>query len=675
MKSFCFISVMGTQIMGTINPLLALLENNISISSVHLLVSQKVLEVGTHFEEFCRNQGIKTHIDFIAMPPHVHADLPQAREAILDIAQKAADRGETCIFNINGSTNQMIAQCSLALTPFNTAFIQATNTHILFHTEGSLRYLAAPKALSVKDIFHLQGINAEFSSEPPQYTTKEFCQKGNMPMPTGHLANVHMDGIDFDLIWGMPNNRLSFLVSFLNYEEDKAKRLERIRTLCHWANSRNSGNHLFDRTVYVIAADANALEHLQSEGGAKITILPVEDWKKYPMILREALQKAFTMPPQATAQPLTPKKRKAVPVAANSLITIMGKNPSPTLLTIHSHIRAQNIRHLILCHTDDLRDQATRVRDMQENLGLESVRLIPCKIDGSDLPACFAAPEDAQHVHVNITPGTKGQGVYLALWAQKHDCMAWAVQQETQNILPIYNTKKITDYDVIPLWATDPLTLLTLREEHYECATEEQAATKTRNTALLHFLHAALNDTRSDWVFRQALKIDNVATLHRPSLKDWELIMPDGTRHAFSEEGGEWLELLTTEAFRKAGAHYTHSRVRVLRSEERIVNIRQQYGEDAETFLSDTDVIGAFEGNNFLVSCKANPHADIDATAKEARSMSTLIDRYTLPFVCLSFCEKAYYNAKNRVTIIGWRELCQPDVIRSLLIEARNKTK
>lgn len=669
MQAYCYISVVGTQAMGTLNPLLALLEEGLQIRSVCLLASEKVEALSLRCKDFIEKLGLDVEIEPIAMPHEQNNNALHACDAVALYAESAHERDERPIYNIAGGTNQMIAQCFMGIAPFKPILVQALKDTILYDDGTHLRQSRAPKVLKAQDIFSLQGVDVNLQDESSFLV--DFCKRGKLSLPPSALQNVTLDGEPFDLVWTRANNRLAFLVSCLGQHlpSDGAERLAHLRRIAHWAATRERSGNMFDRELFAVVDAENSREHLKSNAEGKITIGDVQGWKGNPQILREELATAFVPIVMKPAQPIALKKRNPLSVEADTLILVMGKDPSATLLSIATH----KPKHVIICHTQDKStlEQATRLRELKESFGLESVRLLPCDYDGAIIPRCLAAPEEPAKVHVNVTAGTKGQGAYLMQWALEHGCCAWAVQQATKEAVCLaagLGDGLGATLPSIPLHTADSMLLFAVQGKDIDNDDVALGENKTLNLALLSFLHASLGTERQDLVFSTSVKVDDTV-LWPQSKSSWELILPDKTKHQFSKDGGEWLELLAAQAFCDAGAHCVHARVRENRSAQRAQKIRAKHGDDAPTFLKDMDVVGSYGGNFFLVSCKSSmdEHADMASAIAEARAMAKAIDRFTLPLLCHLGCKNYYYNEEHKVVVVGWRELCQPDILHDIM--------
>ena len=682
-KPCCFISIVGTQVFGTLNPLLAVLAKGLPLTQICLLATPQVQAEAERIKAFCEKRGLACDIHPIVMISNLTAD-DAAPAVAFSLAKSHAESGERCIFDLNGGTNALTAAALLHLLPLHPYTIQVGNTAaVLTDTENeNSESCDCIENLSIQEILSLQGVAvASAAPDDLSFSIIEFCKRGKIPLPTKSLQNVVIGDLRFELVWSGPNNKLYFLYNAFSRNTPSTE-LDMLRNVEHWAQTRQRVGHLFDRTLYAISDNPIVHEHLKKESGGKIEALNAAGWKKDPHILREVLQQCFGR--EQRLQPFQPRKRKSQPVPDGTLVTMIGKDPQATFVAIATH-RAQ---HVLLGYTQKNQNTANRVKQLLESKGGSEVRLFVCDPTGADIPASLAAPEHPETVAVHITPGTKGQGAFLACWAARQHCQVWA-----------FNMPKATSERLdaaaqpVPIVAADSLTVLRAHGNGVHCADEDEPAARKEyaghSDALLDFLRQAMNTgfDLTRMIARgmkgkfspQAFTV-NQLTLANPSRKKWELRDNNGTLCQFCEKGGEWLEHLVSRAFEQAGATDVHTRVRIDWSTETMDYLRTRYSDKEDFFVRDMDVLGSYGSRNFLVSCKARTdYRTLEKDAREAAHMAPLIGRFTLPFLCHLGCQKSYLfegsegSRKMLVQVIGWRDLCHPEKLQHYLEELPTK--
>ena len=669
MPSYCYISIVGTQFMGTLNPLLSLKAEGMDISTVALLITPQLAEISGRLTDICSNRGfnVATYpIDFKAKKGNDSAEIVSK-----NIMLEAKIRDEHCIFNANGGTNLLITGSVLSLSPYSPLIVQSLRDGIVLTDleKEEQRYCKAPVDLTPQELLQVQGVPYEKTDvQPGAWTAKKFCERNRIPLPPKALTDTSVSGINFDIIWNKGNNRLAFLYTSVTMNgRTRNDLLLKERDLAHWASTRDGSLHLYDRFVYALAGSVATIDHLKKEGGKKIDVCDVTGWEKYPKIIQEHLQDMFKPTPVKAPRSITLKKRNPVEPQTGSLVVMLAeKSPSATCIAIRTHTP----RKLVLCHTSDTDPAVTkRWREYWLSQGIEEVRLVPCDYSGSIIPSALGTPQDPSSVIVNTTPGTKGHAVFLSLWAKKHGCQVWSL--DTYEGLSI----RLDGEGSLNLKAPDPLDLLELRGISCKTHDDDLEQDKPANTALLSFLRAALGTPNAGKIFKKGTDV-TIGPWHMGNKgKNWVLENTGtGEHYLFIAKGGLFLETLAAQAFRDAGASHVHARLRFEASEDmKIFAEKKHQTEDA--FTVDIDVAGSFGSSIFLVSCKSNPYTEITAPAHEALCVASDLDRFCLPMLCHLGCKKAFYDENSKVYVFGWRELCQPERIQEIINQLRKNIK
>lgn len=166
-------------------------------------------------------------------------------------------------------------------------------------------------------------------------------------------------------------------------------------------------------------------ERLEKESGGQI--IGHEDLNDE--ILKENLESWFcsrTKKKQAREQINNPGSASPASISDNTLVVCMGSNLPTTLIAIASH----NLSNVVLCYTPNdkrVEGYSRRLQEHASELGLESVILAPLSVEGMFADACLPDAAAAANVHVNISPGSKGQGAMLANWAARRNFPVWSV--------------------------------------------------------------------------------------------------------------------------------------------------------------------------------------------------------------------------------------------------------
>jgi len=206
---------------------------------------------------------------------------------------------------------------------------------------------------------------------------------------------------------------------------------------------------------------------------------------------------------------------------------------------------------------------------------------------------------------------------------------------------------------------------------------EESASWKE----LLAFMRAALTEEKDGDVLRRRVEAAG-SVLQRTGSKEWTF-QRGKKKFSFSQCGGEWFERLAAVAFTQADAKYVRARVRLrwdeinekkARKAAELSAMHQDATVVDPVFRLDLDVIGAWGPDLFLVSCKSNPNSEVESAAREVLHTGTNLGRFGLRMLAHMGCVKAFVHDTG-VLVLGWRELCQPEVLRELFQQIRDRAR
>lgn len=660
--AYIFLSLTGTQTGAILQPLVACIEADMDIDAIHLYATPKSVQNAETVRDFCQNKGYPKVEITDWDPENTEADIIVLRE-IID--------GHDVIFNVEGGMNYAIAmiirelqansdQCDIALVQSQTDRVLLTRLK-----NGTTRSLPLPATRPVKDILNEQA-SLEWCRVPP--TEPDLCAtlaKAGCRLPKCRLTNVRTGGIDFDLVWNDGANRLCFLttVGYRSPDQDKNEtpankktKLDRIRRIAMWASSRQSSGQLFDRKIFVICPDRMVAEHIKRESGGKATCFQVnratffrKKSTKFTQ-LRLVMQEIFHT---ETYQ----KYKEGRTVESQTLILCCGRDPAGTL----SAIAASRLPNILLCHTTDatMLHLVKKVRREVAALpGVKKISLMATDFDGISLLNRLKLAEGATDVHVNISPGTKGQTAFLTLWSSMNGCGIWSMHTKKNAIC------KLGDDETKPIPPTDPLTLIRFSvDDDTPPSTGRSCLGKKTMDAILHDMRSCMKKGE-EWT---------------PAVSGIDLVRGTikGKPMVEREVKGAWFESLSAHALRTAGACHVHESVKLPWSPDLQKNIEYRYQDSAHRL--EMDVIGHWLGCHFLISCKASSKKDIiTKAAREAIEMAHSISRFTLPLLCHLGCKAAQIKKMTAegvvdmasvehgdlVAVIGWRELCDPELLK-----------
>ena len=636
-----FVSYTGTQIMGTLTPLLGSVHGGQRPDAIWLYVSKLSVPYAERIRTFCEEH---------ALPPVTL--LPEAAPA--DIVKDVASRGEHMLFNCQGGQNFRVAQMVAELATREATLVLTTSEEILFvpTAGGDTLRRPLPPALPVRDMLALQ--NVVWEQEQGESPFCAFCRAERIPLPHDMLQNIRVGGLMFDAVWCGSGSHVSFLVDTTANTSAKSKiRLRNARAIAHWAASREASGQLFSRMVHVLCPSGTIRDHVRDESRHKAHAVVIN--AQLPRHRRmEKLRTIMTR--LTTAARVVPYAAPAVcPVGSDTLVLMLGDDVAPTLNAIVNH----KLPHVILCHTADerQRERAQRLASNMNHLpGVEHISLLATDITGCTLPHSLIPENGAHNIHVNITPGTKGHSAFLTLWARRHGFGVWSLDKSAVRMLA-------PDKNALPVLSCDPLLLL--RQSHPAARACDMTSRRELFDALLHQMRACLEEGK-EWL-QQEVHAGGYSKEWLETEGKWRITTPAGKRFLYAEAGGEWLEGLTAYAFRQAGATHVHERVRIPWEHAAERQLHQC------AFRMDMDVIGAWKSVHFLVSCKATTKQTKKPAAEECVQMAQSLSRFALPLLChlgvAQWRVETMCDSRATVAYFGWRELCRPECLRMMLDE------
>lgn len=660
MPSF-FVSIVGTQVMGTLHPRNAFLRYCPEGRTI-LLPTNVTQEHARRLQAWIKqNDGGSVAIHTI--PMHVGGD-GSAAAVVTRLAQEAQASGERFFFNLDGGMNYLIADCVLALGSYAPVFIQSSEMRSLaMDTEtGRVFSLPSPESLSVASILDVQGV--EWRQTSSACAIADWCEQQELPLPEGCMKNVEIGGITFDLAWNPGSNRINFIKDFRWLPDDSKKRLELERDLTHWASDRKRGSQMFDRSIHALVHDEKTAHRLVSESCGKIKVCgdAAEFGERAPM--RNALKSLFerkAVHKDTTEELRIPPLTREAGLEDNTLIVSVGTNIVPTLMALCSHAP----RHAVLCCTKALEGHAQRIRDLKDRWGLESVRIVSVAVEGSYLERLLPAPVEGARVSINITPGTKGQGAMLAWWGRMHNCSVWSIDTRNGQCSPLFAPHGEKPIPTIPCSMENRFLIEGVA---LQSACELTPDEKALSRKLLAFMRAALDEGKDAHVMRDYVSADGMRLMPGQD-KTWHL-EGNGEAFSFSTKGGEWLEKLAAAALEEAEFSDVRYRVRFSWPEKLEKAIRQNpqhdIPEDRDVFSQDLDVIGSRNNKIVVISCKADPSSSVEKAAAEVASTGERFGRFALR-VLLHLGQKESVMYKDNVMILGWRQLCRTKELSSLI--------
>ncbi|MCX8022977.1 MAG: DUF1887 family protein [Syntrophorhabdaceae bacterium] len=620
MERYNFVSIVGTQIMSILNPLLSLIEGEegkFKPFSITLFVTSEAKSQanGEKITRFLIQKGYyrKDCINIVRISDGLlsHGDLHPIHKHI----EKIAGGKERILFNIAGGMNFQIA-ASLYFLPgdlFDIVYPEDTGIHKITFDKGKLtdyKLLPLPRPV---DVLSLQDVKT-FVKREGVLTGASFAKRYNLPIPEG-TYDVNINSITFDCIWNRGNNLLFFktiLDKSFDGKKKKDKILDQTRRLLALAETRVYFKELFHRNIIVLTDIASVKERLQRESKGKIITISSFDE------LRTYLEHPPLEEEKVIGNLETYRTGKEVE-GKGTLYLALAKDLLPVLIAIWSH-KPKKVVFFYTPNNPAIEKIKSTIINYKQLMPLEEISFFRCSVFGS---AIYGYPGDGKEYEppmVNITPGTKGQASFLSLLARKNGFPLFSINTRTGELEGISSDSRIE------LSGPDPLSLLLLTgqnvaEKGYGITKDEILKDKDLQEGILQFfrLLKKSNDTKDMltkgistplanlYVFREEEKMRIVYKRDENKSLEW------------SSRDNEWFENLIGYVMCFQGADDV--RVRMCTARENPVN-----------HLTEVDVVARFKSDYFVISCKAGG-LNIQKDASEITAVASLFGRFAVPLL------------------------------------------
>jgi hypothetical protein len=526
--------------------------------------------------------------------------------------------------------------------------------------------MALEASLPTQKYLELQKIDYRIEPDPP-WDLKRLCHEARVPLPEGAMFNVSLGGNRVDCVWSSGGSMMRFLLISPDKNIGGAEALANARNIETLASTKWWTNGLFSRRIFVLEGLARIVDRYEYEVPGLVKSYRV-DWEPSHLTqsAKESLSEIFSPPKNHQVHPQI--KRQPLDLApVPTLITAMGRMSDATLLAIVSHKMPQVV--LVYTPEDEWVAHMVKVyQDKAKDLGLQRVLLVPSDYTAANVHA-HLPPDLAKYAAVNITPGTKPQGLALGLWAKNHGVPSWAI-----------------DRDVIRRLDQNAQTI---RVRGLSVKTRLDFTLETRVTDYGWGKHSP--DWPQDLPYRKLLKFMNLAVekklthrLHHETLEicghrlecldpvenSWRFSWaPDDSSPAGSLDlkGGFWYERLTAkavDALNRVGPIVWDVSCGV---EVSIPGYSRH--------LTERDVLAAnSRAQLFMISCKTSSKlkgGDLKKVLLELEAMAKTMGRFVIPVLCHMGLEPP--KSAGEAMVIGWPTLCQPkELLRALTAAAKN---
>lgn len=673
-----YISLMGTQTMAVLNPLLALMEQGKTVEKVYILATRKTAGRAETLKNFLVPDKIAPeHFDIIPVSDSLQKDR-EGREAAHHVISGLMSDG--MVFNLAGGMNFQIAACVQVLSKEKCRFLypESAGIHHFFMENCCMTsHEILPLPASV-DVLKLQDISYSIEKSNIHPFLETVQKKYRFSVPSGALRHVRVyneilnKDVIFDLVWNSGNEMkfLKVIHSSPKYNKNPDFYLQEARSVITLATNRELFGELYHRNVLVLTNHRASHERIVKEGGGKITSLFYFESSGNlgeKLLLAELKQKLerFMNPP------LTAPFSKEVirQETGNSksgdtvLYTSLGSNIMPSLIALWSHSPAE-ICFVYTPGIPEIESYRDAMLSEKKNLPVNRVSFYPVSIEGKEIQDMPVPPKTRPLV--NITPGTKGHTAFLTLWAQKHG-------------LPVCSMNNFAGkYEEIPqgssgdMKAPPPVPFLKLTGINVKQFGDGKGSilqNREQHESILDFIRMTDRENKavSDF-YRKPIVLENAGSEYLEKNKKVRIWQQGKKDLIFSTEGDEWFEALTGFVMAECGAQDVQVRVKTRWSEKTEAYLSQIHGNDIH--MTDIDVIARFHTQYYVISCKSGNPGERGKISAEANAFATLFGRFAVPLVCYLKYKGEPYNTNNGVYIFGYKTLCDTEAMKVLLKQA-----
>ena len=740
-SEYIFLSYSGLQGLSILGPILSLLNTGIKLAKCGIFSTEKSKPHAVRAIEFLKSY--KT-IDFEIEIVDVEDD-NSSIEVVSNWLDNNYIDNRKSIFNTAGGQNKNIPLCLHKLLPkLDCLFVASSEVYRLYDVRNNKPItMKNPDKLTIEQLLEAQGVpyykaDPNKSSELYFESLNSYLGKSKIVLPEGSMQNISVEGINIDFIVNTSSNRPQLFIFLLEnneiYKNDKdvvkaikQARLDYLRKIIALSNQKQEVNSFFDRMINVFTNSKNFKEHIEREGNSskivckffdEMTPTSISkyiqnakqqhtryDINTYKMeIIKNSIEKTLARIKQTirvdVASDIKDKYKDPIRVEKDSLI-ICFSNPGLALRVIASH-KLSNI--VFLCTIDKIEEVDNFIEVTKDDYNF---KVSTISIDGIDIENKIESLEDPASTVIDTLPGTKGQGVFLAMFGFNHGCQVWTSQSKGNLITRIDAKAQDKTFDAAKfdeaIKAKEGLEALVSVEDDYKknlffdyfCKFLPDSGFNLENFGELKSHKSnpkAIFDIDDNSVTYKSsgytLVGKNVSVgINRKYKLVWSLNVPNNelndnlkkkgihTLKYIKSDGGEWLEILcaraVTVAFKSEEKEgHALSRVRRRRNGNQDTKVKAD-----EAFLADYDVLGDYNGLNFLISCKSNAndksncYVSIESESKNVKNSAMSFDRFTAPLLCHLGCDKK--QICNGVVVFGQKELEDPKQLITCLDEAQ----
>jgi len=677
-----YVSLMGTQSIAVLNPLLSLKENGEAPEGVILLATAQTQKRAESLRDHIVAAGFeKSAIDIQPVSLTLETDA-EGRPAAPEVLRELISAHQRIYFNIAGGLNFQIAACVRAVRPEDCVFLYPESEGVHRFEIRDFR-LSSETLLSlppVVDVLTIQNIVHRLDTPKKRHPLmNKALSISGIRRPKNAVSNLVIGEVVFDLAINHGNG-MKFIKAIQNIGKEgrsQKRLLAEARKVIRIALNREDFGELYHRDIAVLTADPLIAERIETEGGGKVDVIHLKNLKKNNPLsclpLKMFLSGVPVAAPRADKTGKSPVETgEATPPA---LYAPIGTEILTTLIALWSH--KPNTTVLFYTPQDpEANRHKESLASAKKILPAKQVHFHPVDITGKgilDLP-----DPPAGNSAVNITPGTKGHAFFLTLWAMKHGMKIHSIAAKTHQLM------EIPEGPARPLQAPAPVSFLKATGVgviSYGEDKERLIQNQDNFKSVLRVLMAIANDPAlsiSDFPLKRIETRDFVGT-PISGKKDQRLrITEKETRQPFYltiDAKDEWFERLVGFAMAECGAQDVQIRVRTSWRKETENHLKQKFQTGPRPHKTDIDVVARFQTTYYVVSCKSGKNYSMKQTTAEADAVARLFGRFTIPMACFLRHDGPPRKDDNGIYIFGYQTLADAEALKGVIQQAADERR
>jgi hypothetical protein len=668
-----FISIVGSQVMAVLNPILSLVKSGSTPKQVVLLYTSFSENTARKIKEFLISNKMLSDgsVVLIAVSSGANAneDAP-APEDVVDRYLREPDSKVT--FNMAGGMNFQIAACAMRLAPYAFEYVYPESTVLHWFKIANARIreeskLPLPKPRTVLELLNLQGVKFTISEGKRRITAfhRRLAEKYGLTfLADDRIPEIVINGVKFDVVYNDGNTLKFIIVSEKPPESSLYDPAIKImgRRLLSLVLDRSNFSELFHRGVEVYTNHRSLAERLTNESMGKIRV----HHEYAGSCQREEVK---------TPVPDIVKIRKQAQ-GQGTLLSPIGLNLLPTLLSICSH----KPRVAILPYTPGnpvIESHRRSIERFSACLPATELRFVPVSIVGSEILDINAS--DGTGLSVNITAGTKGQTVFGCLWAKNHNAGVFSLDNSSSVIRSITDNSELAPITGLPM--LDLLRFQNTQISDPGNFVDQTSLDRKPCESAIQFMRAMIDNGKSLEEFPNSKSKEKSIVLPDAELvyKGRELRMKRARRLEvchLSIEDDMWFERVIGHIFHMSGADEVRTRIR---TKWQIAFSPRRGGAGksepvSPVFKDDIDVVARYGTNYIVVECKASKKQFLETWVPETSARSRLFGRFAIPMLCfMKYAESPYYE--DDVLVFGNSTFTDFSRMREMIENALQKKR